>query len=75
MRLIITAKSRSNKQLDAFMKHIIFCVVATGAVRIGPIAFKGERKIYIYSWNKHTINKLSHIRPPHKVEVVIQYED
>lgn len=72
MYLKFTIESNSNKELDALSKEIIQAIKITGAVKAGPIPFKGKRLIYCYNPNAKTLDRLMSINPSKKISVTIE---
>lgn len=68
----IILESNSNKKLDAFAKEVIFAIKCTGAVKAGPIPFKGKRLIYCYNANIVTIDSLIALKQDKKVTVTVE---
>jgi ribosomal protein S10 len=64
-------ESNSNKKLDAFTKECINAIRRSGAVKAGPIPFKGKRLFYCYSPNGKTIDRLMVLKCPKGVSVTI----
>lgn len=68
-------ESNSNKKLDAFAKEIIYTIKSTGAVKAGPIAFKGKRLVYCYSFTPKTIDRLLGLKNIKGVNVTVNALD
>jgi ribosomal protein S10 len=66
----IILESNSNLKLDTLSKEIIKAIRQTGAVKSGPIAFKGKRLIYCYNYNNKTFDRLASI-PKHLTKGVV----
>lgn len=64
-------ESNSNKKLDAFAKEIVYAIKSTGAVKAGPIAFKGKRIIYCYNTAPKTIDRLMGLKEIKGVDVTV----
>lgn len=60
--LQLILESNSNKKLDAFAKEIIHAIRCSGAVKAGPIPYKGKRIIYCYNPTSITFNRLIAIK-------------
>ena len=71
MRLLIILESNSNKKLDALCKEVVLAIKSTGAVKAGPIAYKGKRLIYCYGTNVRTCDRIASIALPTGVNVMI----
>lgn len=48
----------SNKQLDALAKELVDTIKKSGAIKAGPIPFKGKRLVYCYGINNRTFTRL-----------------
>ena len=64
-------ESNSNKKLDALAKEIIYTIKCTGAVKAGPIAFKGKRLVYCYSYTTKTIDRLMGLKEVKGVNITV----
>jgi ribosomal protein S10 len=64
-------ESNSNKKLDAFAKECINAIRISGAIKAGPIPYKGKRLIYCYNANGRTIDKLMLLKCPKTVSVAV----
>lgn len=56
--LIITITGNSNKRLDAQAQAIVKIIRESGAVKAGPIPFKGKRIVHIYNASSRTTDRL-----------------
>jgi ribosomal protein S10 len=60
--IIITITGNSNKRLDIQAQTIVKIVRESGAVKAGPIPFKGKRIVHIYNINRKTLGKLMYMK-------------
>jgi ribosomal protein S10 len=58
--LIISITGNSNKRLDIQAQAIVKIARETGAVKAGPIPYKGKRIVHIYNVNSRTFDRLMH---------------
>jgi ribosomal protein S10 len=58
--VIITLTGNSNKRLDTQARAIVKIARETGAVKAGPIPYKGKRIVHIYNVNSRTFDRLMH---------------
>ena len=56
--LVITITGNSNKKLDTQAHTICKIALSTGAVKAGPIPFKGKRVVHIYNLRRKTLDAL-----------------
>lgn len=68
--IIITGNS--NQRLDVEAAAIVTIAKQTGAVKAGPIPFKGKRVIHIYGCNGRTLDRLMLIKPDKKLHYDVQ---
>ena len=64
-------ESNSNKKLDAVTKECINIIRTTGAIKAGPIPYKGKRLIYCYNANGRTIDKFFFMKCPKNVSITV----
>lgn len=55
---------KSNHVLDTFTQDIISIIKSTGAVKTGPVCFKGKRLLDGWNCNHKTVDALMKIRAP-----------
>lgn len=60
--IIITITGNSNKRLDAQARAIVKIIRESGAVKSGPIPFKGKRMVHIYNCNIKTLDRLMYMK-------------
>jgi ribosomal protein S10 len=65
--IIITLTGNSNKRLDTQAQSIVKIARETGAVKSGPIPFKGKRIVHIYNFNSRTLDRLMLHTPDKKL--------
>ena len=65
--IVITITGNSNKRLDAQAHTIAKIALSTGAVKSGPIPFKGKRIVHIYNINRKTLDKLMYMKHDKKL--------
>lgn len=65
--IVITITGNSNKRLDAQAQIIAKIALSTGAVKAGPIPFKGKRIVHIYNFNSRTLDKLMYMKHDKKL--------
>ncbi len=65
--IVITITGNSNKKLDAQAQIIAKIALSTGAVKSGPIPFKGKRVVHIYNINRKTLDRLMYMKHDKKL--------
>ncbi len=70
--IIITLTGNSNKRLDTQAQAIVKIVRESGAVKAGPIPFKGKRIVHIYNFNRRTLDRLMLITPDKKLQYDVE---
>lgn len=65
--IVITITGNSNKKLDTQAQTIAKIALSTGAVKAGPIPFKGKRIVHIYNFNSRTLDKLMYMKHDKKL--------